>query len=108
MSAKDSYTAALQLALEIETQVGTSPTVHLDREERALIVQALRQYGPNYRTLIEEHNHGCEASCRARYELGACVYRRPDGSFIYGTRDCHDCPRDWVIELPPNATVGSK
>lgn len=66
--------------------------------------------GPNYRQLIEEHNQGCDASCKAQRPSDlsgsstGCGYQRINGTLIYNTRRCPNCPQDWKIELPPPAT----
>lgn len=46
---------------------------------------------------IEEHNRACDAACNWRCENRSCSYRNPDGTYKYGNKNCHDCPRDWSI-----------
>ena len=50
------------------------------------------------RAALEKHNAGC---------LAACTHRSDDcAPYTKRGRQCPDCPKDWMIELPAVETFG--
>lgn len=85
-----------ELGAKVESQSEIIAELTFNQRLQDAATAAVQERAEKAEAAIKTHNEQCIHKCNSRAKYGVCAYRE----YIYpNNKECHDCPKEHIIEL---------